>query len=188
MLAADRVCGGDRIIRQLVMLCDRPHQICRRLPVRELLSQKRMKHCPRSIERLKLVLNVERIKDISRIIHRQMGGVCIIWLVPRMARGNDVTPLLPVMLCKPVGRALRRRRLEIIQVAILLLIIRKTFTHMVQHFFCKLLCLPVREIFLKPFCIEPRLIHADEPNRRKMVVKPAQIPLCIRIQPLLQKP
>ena len=44
VILADGVGGGDGVIRQLVVVRDGLYQLGRRLPVRQLLAQKRVEH------------------------------------------------------------------------------------------------------------------------------------------------
>ena len=68
-----------------------------------------------------------------------------------------------------------------------LLVVGWPFPQVVQHILCKLLELRRCHIFPNPLGIEPGLIHTDQANGGKMILKGSQIPLGIGIQPLIQK-
>ena len=59
---------------------------------------------------------------------------------------------------------------------------------MVQHVLCKFLSLPVGQILANPSGIEARLIHSHQTDGGEMVFKGSQVPFCIGVQPVVQKP
>ena len=68
-----------------------------------------------------------------------MGAVGIIRGLSLLSRCDNVRILLLIMLGQPVGCGLRRRGLQVIKIAVLLLIIRQALSHMIQHLLRKLL-------------------------------------------------
>ena len=183
----DGIGGRQGIIGQLIVDGNGAHQRCRRLPVRKLFPQKRVEYGSRGIQGLQLVLNIQSFKNIRGIINRQVGGIGVIRRVSLFSRRFDGREPFPVMLCQTIRRALRRRGLQIVQIPVLLLVVGKPLPHVVQHLFCKGLSPRTCHILPQPVCVQPRLIHTEEPDGGKMILKGTQIPLCIRIQSLLQQ-
>ena len=60
-----------------------------------------------------------------------MGAVGVIRGIPLMSGGDDVRVALPVMLGKTVGGGLCRCGLQIVKVAVHLLVIGQTLSHVV---------------------------------------------------------
>ena len=54
------------------------------------------------------------------------------------------------MLREAVGRGLSRSRLQVVQIAVLLLIVGETLTHVVEHLDRELLRLHMGEVFVQP--------------------------------------
>ena len=117
-----------------------------------------------------------------------MGGVGVIRGISLLARGFDAGPSLPVVLRQTVCCALRRCGLQIVKVAILLLIVGETLSHVVEHLNGELLRLFTGHIGSQPVGVQSHLVHANQADGGKMVVKASQITLCIGIQALVQKP
>ena len=101
--------------------------------------------------------------------------------------GNDVGELFLVVLCETVGGGFRRRSFEVVKVAVLFLIVGKSFTHMVEHVFGEFLRFGARHIFSYPLCVESRFVHADETDRREVVCKSAEITLGVGIKTLVKQ-
>ena len=74
--------------------------------------------------------------------------------------GDDVGISLNIMLGKTIRGGLRRGRLEIVEIAVLLLIIGKAFSHVIEHVFCEILRLFAGKVFFHPFGVHARLVHA----------------------------
>ena len=91
-----------------------------------------------------------------------MGGIGIITGIPRLSCRFDSRPSFLVMLCQTVGGALRRSGLQVIQIAVLFLVISQSFTHMVQYFLRKILRLFSGHIISEPVGVKPYLIHSDQ--------------------------
>lgn len=125
-----------------------------------------MEHRAGGVERLQLILHVKCGENILRIADRQVAGVRVVRRAV-FVRRDDVGIELLVVLGKAVGGGLGRRGLQIVEVAILLLIIAQPLPHVVQHVLCKCLRLRMRQILSQPLRIEPRLIHTDKADGRK---------------------
>ena len=188
MIPAHGIGGGQGIIGQPVVLRDLSHQRRGRLPVRKLFSQKRVEHGTGSIQSLKLILDIQGVKNVGGVIHRQMGAVGVVRSIPLSSRGADIRPALPVVFGQTVRRGLRRRRLQVKQFPVCLLVIRKPVSHMIQYLFCKFLGSGIRHICADPAGIQSCLVHAHQPDGGKMIVEASQIPAGIGIQPLIQQP
>ena len=184
---ADGICRRQRIVRQLIVLSHRAHQVGRGLPVRHLLTQERVEHGSRCVQGLKLILDVQSVKYILRIIHGKMGAVGVIRRIPLCPGSDNVGIALLVMLGQTVGGGLSRRSLQVVKVAVQLLVIRQPFPHMVQHVLGELLAFPVGQVLSDPSGIKACLVHAYEADGGKMILKGAQISLGVGIQPLVQK-
>src|SRR5699024_7580082 len=84
VILADGVGRRNRIVWKLIILGNLPYKKRRFLPARKLLSQECVEYGSRCIERLKLVLNIQRVKNIIGKSNRKMGTVRIVWsTVPR---------------------------------------------------------------------------------------------------------
>ena len=79
-----------------------------------------------------------------------MGAVGVVRGISLMARGLDIRPFCTVVFCQTICGRLRRSCLKVVQIAVLLLVIRKTLSHMVQNFFRKLLCLRILQTLSEP--------------------------------------
>ena len=117
-----------------------------------------------------------------------MGGIGVVRGISLLARGFDAGPSLPVVLRQTVGGAFRRSGLQIVKVTVLLLVVGQALSHVIEHIDGELLRLFTGHIGSQPGRIQSHLIHADQTDGGKMIVKASQITLCIRIQPLVQKP
>ena len=165
VLRTDGISRRHRIVRELIVLSYRPYQVCCGFPVRKLFPEKRMEYGPGSIQCLQTVLDIQSVKNISRIIYRQMGGIRIIRSIPFLSRCNDVRELFLIVFCQPISRAFSRSRFKVEQVAVFLLVIGKTFPHMVQDFFGEFLSFVMGQVLPQPACIQPSLIHPDKSDR-----------------------
>ena len=145
-----------------------------------------MEHRAAGIERLELILHIQRGKHILGVAHGQMAGVGIIWR-PALVCGDDIGIARLIVLGQAVGGGFRRGRFQVIEVAVLLLIIGEALAHMLQHPDGKVLRFLVGEILAQPIRVQPRFVHAHKPNGGEMVVETAEIPLGIGVQSLLQK-
>ena len=186
VVLTDRVGRRQRVIRQAVILRDLPDKGCRRLPVRQLFTEEGMEYRAGGVQRLQLILYVKRGENILRIADRQVAGVRVVRCAV-FVRRDDVGIELLIMLGKAVCGGLGRRGLQIVEVAILLLIIAQPLPHMVQYVFGKRLRLRVGQIFPEPFRVQPRLIHADKADRRKMILKRAEIASGIGVEAALHQ-
>ena len=95
--------------------------------------------------------------------------------------------MLSVVLCKTERGRLCGSCLKVVQVAVHLLIVGQTLTHMVEHFLGKLLRFFMGKILADPLCVESSLVHTDKSDGREVVGKGSEISLGIRIQPLVEK-
>ena len=165
MLLTYRVGRRNRIIRKLVVLCDLTYKRCSSLPVRKFLTKECMEYSTGRIQCLKLILNIQCIKDIGAEFHRKMGAVGVIRSIPLASCGTDIRPAFTVMFCQAVCSGLCRSCLQIEQLArIFFLIIRKAVTHMCQYFFSKLLRTLIAHITAKPCGIQSGFVHSDQAN------------------------
>ena len=138
------------------------------------------------IERLQFILYIERGEDILCVPDRQMAGVRVIRRAVFIRR-DDIRVEHFVVLCKAVGCRFCRSSLQIVEISVLLLIVAQPLPHMVQYVFGKRLRLRVGQIFPEPFRVQPRLIHADKADRRKMILKRAEIASGIGVEPTLHQ-
>ena len=139
------------------------------------------------IKSLKSVLNIQCIENVRRIANRKMGAVCVVRCITRLAGCDDIRILLFVVFCQTVGRGLCRCCLQVVEISVLFLVHHQSVTHMVQHFFCKILRLHMSKVFAKPFCIESDFVHTDHTDRGKMICKSSEVTFCIRIQSFIQQ-
>ena len=203
LLAADRACellacqiavvlahGISRrhcVIRQLIVLGNLADKVCRSLPVGKLLAEESVENSSGCVQCLQIILNIQRGEDILCVADRQVRGVGVVRCAVHVSR-NDIRELLLVVHRKSVGRGLRRRRLQVVKVAVLLLVVGETLSHVIEHVACKFLRPLIREIRAQPLGIEAHLIHADQADRGEVVAECPQISLRVRIQSVLEKP
>ena len=106
-----------------------------------------MEYRARSIQRLEFVLNVECREDIRGVSDGKMRAVGVIRDIVVFGSGDDVGELRLIVFCKTIGSGFRRGCFEVVQIAVLFLIIGKSFAHMVEDFFCEFLRFDVRQVF-----------------------------------------
>ena len=150
VVRTDRIRRGQRVVRQFVVLCNLPHKGSCCFPVRQFFAKERMEDSSRGVQRLQIILNIKRRENILGIVHRQMGAVGVVRGISLMACSLDIRPFCTVVFCQTVCGRLRRSCLKVVQIAVLLLVIRKTLSHMVQNFFRKLLCLRILQTLSEP--------------------------------------
>ena len=83
------------------------------------------------VERLKFVLNFERREYIVGVADRQVRGVGVIRCSVVRTGSNDIGITLFVMLGKTVSGGFGRCCFEVVEVAVLFLIIGKALTHVI---------------------------------------------------------
>ena len=162
VVLADGVGGREGVVGQLVVLGDLAHEVCCGLPARQLLAEEGVEDGAGGVARLEIVLNVERGEDIVGVADRQVRAVGVVRGAARLRRGDDVGIELNIVLCQTVGGGLCGSSLEVIQVAVLLLIITQTFAHMVEHFLGELLALGACHVRADPLRVETGFVHADK--------------------------
>ena len=178
---------GHRVVRKLIIFRDRANQLRGRLPVRQLLAEEAVEHRAGRVERLQLVLDIQRREYVVGIADRKMRAVGVVRSLTGRACREDVRELLAVMLRKTVRGGFCRSCLEVVQIAVHLLVVAQTLTHVIEHLLCELLRLRSRHILADPLCVQARFVHTDKTDRRKMIVKRAEVTLRVRIQTLVKK-
>ena len=113
VILTDRIGGGHGIIRQLVIFRNSLYQLCRRFPVRQLLSQERMEYGSGGVKGLKLILDIQGVKDIRCISYRKVGAVGIIWS-PALGGRLDIRIFFHIVLCQTVCCGLCRSRFQVV--------------------------------------------------------------------------
>ena len=115
-----------------------------------------------------------------------MAGLGIVGCCPLMRR-DDVREMYLVMFGKPVRGGLGRGRLQIVKITVLFLIIRQTLAHMLENTDGKFLRLFMGQILAQPSGIKPCFVHAEKSDGREVIVKAAEIPFGIGIQPFFHQ-
>ena len=187
MFGADGIGGRERVVGQAVVLGDLAHQICRGFPVRQLFSEEGVEHRAGGVERLEFILNVQCGENVLRVAHGQVGGVGVVGRFALLCRRDDVGEVLLVVLGQTVGRGLGGRGFQIVQIAVLLLIVGQALAHMVQHVHGELLRFGVRHVLAQPLGVEADFVHANQANGREVIFKGAEIALRVGIEPLVQQ-
>lgn len=106
VVVADGVRRAHRVVRQLVVLGDLAHEVCRGLPARQLLAEEGVEDGAGGVARLEIVLNVERGEDIVGVADRQVRAVGVVRGAARLRRGDDVGIELNIVLRETVGGGL----------------------------------------------------------------------------------
>ena len=145
-----------------------------------------MEHGAGGIQGLELVLHIQCRENVLCVPHRQVGGVGVIGGAALIG-GDDAGELRLVMLGKAVGGRLGGGGLQVIEVAIQLLIIAQPLSHVVEYILGKGLGLFLGQVGPEPSGVQPHLVHADEANGGKVVIKCPKITLCIGIKPRFQQ-
>lgn len=187
VLFADAVRRRDGVIRQFIVFRDGSDKFCRGFPVGKFFAEERVEYRARSIKRLEFVLHVECREDIRSVSDGKVRAVGVIRDIVVFGSGDDVGELRLIVFCKTIGSGFRRGCFEVVQIAVLFLIIGKSFAHMVEDFFCELLRFDVRQVFSEPFCVEPCLVHADKTDCREVVAERAEITFGVRIKAFFEE-
>ena len=137
-----------------------------------------MEHGAGRVQRLQPILDVERAEDVLGVAHRQMRAVGVVRRAVLVGR-DDAGELLLVMLGEAVRGALGGRGLQVVEVAVLLLIVAQPLPHVIEHVFGELLGLLVGQVGPEPPGVQSHLVHADEADGGEVVVKGPQIALGI---------
>ena len=132
MVSTDGVSGAHGVVGQLVVLGDLADQRGSSLPVGQLLAQEGVEDGAGGVAGLQLVLDLQSGEDILGVAHGQVGGVGVVRSAV-LVGGDDVGVLLLVVLGEAVGGGLGGSGLQVVQVAVLLLIVGQTLAHMVEH-------------------------------------------------------
>ena len=181
VVGADGIGGAHGVVRQLVVLGDLPHQSRCSLPVGQFLTQEGMEYGAGGIAGLKLVLDLQGGEDILGIAHGQVGGIGVVGGAVFVG-GDDLGETLLVVLGEAIGSRLGGGSFQVIQVAVLFLVVRQALPHMIQHFPGKFLGSFVGQIGPQPLGVEAHLVHTDETDGREVVGEGAQVPLGVGIQ------
>ena len=184
VVGADGVGGGQGVVGQLVVLRDLTHQRGGGLPAGQLLAQEGVEHRAAGVQRLQLVLHVQSGEDVLRVPHGQVAGVGVIG-GGTLVGGDDVGVTLLVVLGEAVGGGFGGGGLQIVEVAVLLLIVTETLAHVVEDADGEVLRLLVGQILPEPRGVQTGLVHAHQTDGGEVVVEAAQIPLGVGVQPLV---
>ena len=141
-----------------------------------------MEYSAGGIESLEFILNVKCGENIVRIADRQVRAVGVVRGSARLGRGDDVGVKLDVVLGETVGGGLGGGSFEVIQVAVLFLIIAQALAHMVENLLGELLTLGMGHILADPLGVETGFIHADKANSGEVVIKGAEVVLGVRVK------
>ncbi len=99
----------------------------------------------------------------------------------------DIRIKLYVVLCKSVGRGLRRACFQVEEISVHLLIVGETLSHVVEDSLGELLSLGMGHIQAYPLGVETGFVHAYEAYGREVVGKGAEISLRIRIKSFIEE-
>ena len=115
-----------------------------------------------------------------------MAGVCVVRSVA-LRGGDDIGILLNIVLCKAVGCALCRSGFEVVQIAVLLLIIRKALAHVVEYLLGEILALFGGHIGADPVCVESCFVHADKADCGEVVIEVSEVILGVGVKSLVEE-
>ena len=154
----------------------------------ELLTKVAVEYSTRGIEGMKLVLHIEGLENIVGVANGKMAGVGVVGCAAVLIGGSDDVGIEAlVMLRKTVGGRLGRSSLKVVEVAVLLLVVRKTLTHVEKNLLCKLTGLGMCHILSQPLCIKAGLVHTNKSDGGEVIVEGAEITLGVGIQTLAEK-
>jgi hypothetical protein len=91
------------------------------------------------------------------------------------------------VLSKTIRGRFGRSGLEVVEIAISLLIIGETASHMVEDFDGERLSVFVGQIMLDPASVEAGFVHADQADGREVVLEGAKIVLGVRIESAIEQ-
>jgi len=104
-----------------------------------------------------------------------------------LAGSDDIGILFHIMFSQTIGSRLSRSSFQVVEIAILLLIVGQTLSHMVQHFFSKILCFSIGQILANPVSVKASFVHTYQTNGREMIIKGGQVTFGIRIKSGLEQ-
>ncbi len=165
VLGADREGGRQRDVRELVVGERLADERFGDLDVADLLAEIEVEHRAARVLALQLVLEVERLEDVVGEADRQLGRVGVVGGV--LPGGDDIGIFFPVELGEAVAGALRRSRLEVVDVARLLLEAGDRVAHEVEDVKGEFLPLGSGDVLAHE--VEAGLVHADEADRVEVV-------------------
>ena len=139
------------------------------------------------VERLELVLDVERREDVLGESDGQVRRVGVVGSSAVAGSRDDVGEARDVVLCEAVRRRLGGRSLEVVEVAVELLIVGEALSHMVEHVLCELLSPLVRHVGAEPLRVQTDLVHSDKTDRREVVLERAEVSLRVGVKPFLEE-
>ena len=117
-----------------------------------------------------------------------MGAVGVVrGVIAALGCGDDAGEALDIVFCKAEGGGFGRSGFKVVKVAVLLLIVGKTLSHMVEHFNGKVLGFLVGQVFSQPLSVEAGLVHSHKTDGGKVVVEGAEITLGVGIKAVFQK-
>ena len=116
-----------------------------------------------------------------------MSAVGVIRRAAVLFRGDDFRELLGVVLGEAVGRGLRGGRLEVVEVAVALLIIREAVAHVLQDIHGKLMTLTAGDVAGHPGRVLDGFVHADDTDGREVVREGPQVTSGVGIQSLVHE-
>ena len=186
MVRTDGICRGHGVIGEFEVLGDLAHERGGSLPIRQLFTEERVEHRAGGVAGLQVVLNLQRGEDVLRIADRQVGGVGVVRRAVLIG-GDDVRELRLVVLGKAVGGGLCRRGLQVIQIAVLLLVVGQTLAHVVEHLAGKGLRLFAGQICLEPLGVQTHFVHADQADGGEVIAKGAQVALGVGIKAVVHQ-
>ena len=108
------------------------------------------------------------------MIDRDLGGVGVIDILPE-SRLQYVRKPLPVFLGETIGRAFRRRRFEIVEIAGFLLIGDQLPAHMIQDVEAQLNSALVGDVIGIAREIPDHFVHAVDADRGEMIAEEGQV-------------
>ena len=187
MLGADGIGRRHGVIGELVVEGDLANELHAGFPIREALTQEGMEDGAGGVEGLELVFDVEGGEDVVGEANRKMAGVGVIGGLAGAGSGDDVWIALLVVLGKAEGGGFGWGGLEVIEVAILFLIVREAFSHVVEDLGSEVLGFFVGEVFADPAGIQAGFVHADQSDGGEVVVEGAEVMLGVWIQPSVQQ-
>ena len=181
VFGTDRIGRAERIVGQMVVVRDLLHELHGSLPIRQFLTQEAVEYSAGCVENLQTILYIKGRENVLGVANRQVGAVGVVGSAVLIG-GDDVRVALLIVFGEPVGRGFGRSGFQIIQIAVFFLVVRQTFSHMIENFFGEVLRLLVGHVLAQPAGVQTSFVHADQADGGEMVVEVAQVELRIRIQ------
>ena len=184
VLGTDRERRRHRDVRQAEARERAAHEVAAGLGRGDRLVHVEVEHRAARVLALQVVLTLERLERVVREVDGQLRGVRVVRIRGRACL-QDAGEALAVLLGEAVGRALGRRRLEVVHVVRLLLELDEAGANMVEQAQRKGMAPVRRDVLPVAREVADHLVDAVDADRREVIAQRAEIALRVREETLV---